>query len=112
MWHWAERVFEIANAVLIFAVHMLTLYNEAHLTFVELAVLSLNFIVEASGSSSLSSAKECKDRELCSDVSAALAGCVRRETRAPCICSKSSQSSSRPRRSRGHMHAQVCPSLG
>ena len=49
MWHRAERVFEIANAVLIFAVHMLALYNEAHLTFVELTVLSLNFIVEAGG---------------------------------------------------------------
>ena len=49
MWHRAERVFEIAHAVLIFAVHMLALYNEAHLTFVELTVLSLNFIVEAGG---------------------------------------------------------------
>ena len=49
MRHRAESVFEIANAVLIFAVHVLALYNEAHLTFVKLAVLSLDFIVEASG---------------------------------------------------------------
>ena len=49
MWHRAECVFEIAHAMLIFAVHMLALHNEAHLTFVELTVLSLNFIVEAGG---------------------------------------------------------------
>ena len=45
----AESIVKISSALIIFPMHMLALNYEAHLALFKLSLLTLNFIVEASG---------------------------------------------------------------